>query len=327
MQNEENENESISTEMRNFKNACSNTNQYSIAINQQKNAFKVPQPPDEFNVPLSIKPVFESSTHMSNFSQKRSKVLNELKVFNNSNTNNSNMSNNNLTKHSLFFNTMFDTNDQSMLRINNELPKNSTPIYTDNTNSAYMLAKRKQLLNAKLDLTITGPISNFSAPVGNNIMNSYANLMQKQQQLMMQEKQQQQPLIPENLEEETIEEGYYNLGNGNIINHPKQEFILPKISINIENGNDEQAVKTSSTLRTAEQTDADGSGGGVALKGQTKQINKINTNLNVSKIHCAFEAVSTSANLISIPKSEIPKEFKKKIKNDIKKDKSMCSIQ
>lgn len=38
-----------------------------------------------------------------------------------------------------------------------ELPKNSTPIYSDNTTAAYLTAKRKKLLNAKLDLTIAPP--------------------------------------------------------------------------------------------------------------------------------------------------------------------------
>jgi hypothetical protein len=65
--------------MENFKNAC-NTNQIN-----NKNLFKVPQPPDGFNVPLSVKPV-EMSNYISQ-NQKRPKIFNELKVFNNLNNN------------------------------------------------------------------------------------------------------------------------------------------------------------------------------------------------------------------------------------------------
>ena len=48
--------------------------------------------------------------------------------------------------------------------------------------------------------------------------------------------------------------------------------------------------------------------------------------LDMSKI-AAYENATTSSNLVSVAKIQLPKHVKKSIKDEYKKDKSKCSIQ
>lgn len=93
--------------------------------------FKVPQVPAEASsLPMSLRPVQQANEPPQ---LKKNKVFSELKVF-------SNLSNLALSDHTVIQPS--------------ELPKYSTPILTDVGTQAILNARRKQLLNAKLDLTI-----------------------------------------------------------------------------------------------------------------------------------------------------------------------------
>ncbi|CAF1045263.1 unnamed protein product [Brachionus calyciflorus] len=127
----------VDDEMSVFKNETLN-NQNKIS---DYKTFKIPLLPDKKleQLPLSLQPI---QIQPNDYLLKNNKIYNELKVFNN-------ISN-------------FDSTTTNLPNLNlnplvGELPKNSTPIFSDNTTAAYLTAKRKKLLNAKLDLTIAPP--------------------------------------------------------------------------------------------------------------------------------------------------------------------------
>lgn len=122
--------EFVDDEMSVFKNETLHKNKTSDYV-----TFKKPLLPDQPKkmaepLPLSLQPVHIQSNE---YLLKNNKIYNELKVFKNI----ANLDSTNVTAGASV-----------------ELPKNSTPIYSDNSTAAYLTAKRKKLLNGKLDLTI-----------------------------------------------------------------------------------------------------------------------------------------------------------------------------
>ena len=107
------------------------------------------------NVPLSLQPINED-----NFVKPapppalKSNKFSELKVFNNLDVENQPP-----IQQQQQQTTKIKSNPQLNALLTADLPKNSTPIFTDSNTAAILLNKRKQLLNAKLDLTIAPPSS------------------------------------------------------------------------------------------------------------------------------------------------------------------------
>ena len=333
--NTHNQNGYIDEEMNAFKSSSNinNNNNSNLRSAQTRNIangtdddtslFKIPSVPKQYNsdetstntkLPMSLKPIESQANIVKN---KSSKIYTELKVFNNldsvpTNSNNKNNNNNNnaisdTTKQSLFSTTTVYDNDISRLTMNtaNDLPKNSTPIYTDNSSSAYLLAKRKQVF--KLDLTVTGPT------VGGVQQPLTARKLDRQ---MIDQ------IIPEKELEECIEEKR---------NSAESEYYLPKIEIQSNKVAANPGVKstvslishngyrlqTPISLAASVQANANNN-----LENSNKQMSM----LDMSKI-AAYENATTSSNLVSVAKIQLPKHVKKSIKDEYKKDKSKCSIQ
>jgi hypothetical protein len=278
-----------------------NTNSTDLDI------FKVPMVPNK--IPMSLKPVETAGQ------AKKPKVFNELKVFNNltSAVNNNATSNNNFntTKQSLSSTGIFDE-DVSKL---NDLPKSSTPIYTDNTSSAYLLAKRNKIFNAKLDLTITG-----TANMNGNLNNFYS---------VAKAEKQYQPQIPERVDEELAGEenrAASNSGNSDYAMLPKLNMIQSTQSNSKENlakaaGS---SLKSMVALRQNNQMAATAGQTANTPLGQESRNNKMS--MHDMSLIAAYENATTSTNLVSVAKVQLPKYVKKSIKEEIKKDKTKCVI-
>lgn len=165
-------------------------------------------------------------------------------------------------------------NDTNTIKIP-ELPKNSTPIFTDNATAATLNAKHKQFLNAKLNLTIIPPHNQL--------------------------KQESKPvfLVPQ----------------------------IPPVQYSSDNKKQSPAnIYKTSTLKSnsnlimesVDQFNAD----------SRKMSHKILASdiLDVSKISALENATSTNSCVV-VTKAEMPRDIKKCLKDEIKKDKSKCSIQ
>lgn len=117
----------VDDEMSLFKNETLSKNKVSDCV-----TFKKPSLPDtrvSDQLPMSLQPVEIQSNE---YLLKKNKIYNELKVFNN----------------------IGNLENTACKGVQSELPKNSTPIYPDNSTAALLTAKRKKMLNGKLDLTI-----------------------------------------------------------------------------------------------------------------------------------------------------------------------------
>ena len=117
----------VDDEMSMFKNETLTKNKVSDYV-----TFKKPLLPDMRKsnpLPMSLQPVQIQSNE---YLLKKNKIYNELKVFN-------------------YIGNLETT---TVNGVSSEMPKNSTPIYPDNSTAALLTAKRKKLLNGKLDLTI-----------------------------------------------------------------------------------------------------------------------------------------------------------------------------
>ena len=180
-----------------------------------------------------------------------------------------------------------------------DLPKNSTPIFTDNAAVANLNAKNRQFLNAKLNLTIMPP-------------------------------QQQQTA-------QSIEPKKLNINSSASTNNVKSVFLVPQvppIQEGIEQQQQQLKQKQSPSYKTStlksnsnlvmDNVDNHGYGGDMGRKLTHKLMPS--DILDVSKISALENATSTNSCVI-VTKLEIPKDIKKCLKEDFKKDKSKCSIQ
>jgi hypothetical protein len=153
------------------------------------------------------------------------------------------------------------TKSVSLNPVAGDLPKNSTPIFTDSTTAALLLNKRKQLLNAKLDLTIAPPALLPMQGAG-----AKSSQMERKS---------------------------------------SSQFLL--------------APRPATSLAASKQL--------ATVFDETIQLSGSGA-LNVSKMYSIENATST--NLVSVAKTDMPRDLKKCFKDEIKeikKDKSKCSIQ
>jgi hypothetical protein len=262
------------------------------------NIFKVPLVPDKntednSKMPLSLQPVETGQP-------KKQRVFNELKVFNNiDNTNNFNT-----TKQSLSSTGIFE-DDVSKLT---DLPKSSTPIYTDNTSSAYLLAKRNKIFNAKLDLTITG-----SGNMNGNL--NYYSVAKAEKQY--------QPQIPERVEEEIASEDNraVNSGNSDYGMPPKLNMPQSAQSTSRENIAKLTGTNLKSMIALSQNNNLP-----QPVNTQLSQDNRNKISMHDMSMISAFENAATATNIVSVEKVQLPKNFKKSMKEEIKKDKSKCVI-
>jgi hypothetical protein len=302
-----------------------NNNPNSVQNNSSElNIFKVPMvPPEKYtdeakSIPMSLKPV-EQQTTVSTTLFKKPKVFNELKVFNNlpnvqqpSNATSAAANNFNTTKQSLSSSGLFDDDNMSKVA---DLPKNSTPIYTDNTSSAYLLAKRNKIFkNAMMDLTITGTgTTTANNPLSNN-------------------KPLYQPQIPERVDEEQ-QHGSSEESNGNNNNNNNNLAMAGRLSsasqgVRAENGaarlsggNLKPNGRGSAQPVTMPVVNSPLNGHKTAMRGGGNKMS-----MHDMSLIAAYENAATSTNLVSVAKVQLPKHVKKTIKDEIKKDKSKCVI-
>jgi len=209
----------------------------------------------------------------------------ELKVFNNLSVN---VTQNENTKTSTV--TLTGVSD---------LPKNSTPIFTDNIALANLNAKNRQFLNAKLNLTI----------------------MPSQQQMA-----------------QNIEPKKLNINSSTSTNNVKSEaksvFLVPQVPP-IQEGTEQQlkpkqspTYKTSTLKSNSNLTmDAVDMNHGYSGEMSRKLAHKLMPSdiLDVSKISALENATSTNSCVV-VTKADMPRDIKKCLKDEIKKDKSKCSI-
>lgn len=272
----------------------------------------MPAPQSINNLPLSIRPI---DAQPNEYLFKKNKVFNELKVFSN-------------------ISHLTNVQDQSSIHPS-ELPKNSTPILTDNTALAILNAKRKQILNAKLDLTIQ--TTNQSAPPP----------QPQHQQQPVYDKQESSPQL-DLLERANLMQQLTNSEPTKPMsaikpneNRRSGNFLLPKLSHLAGGG--KQSSKASqaaaqskadtvdyrtSTLKST-STDQGGSGGGQKASKQLEQLpiieKKSANTLDISKLS-AIENVVTSTNVVGVPKVDMPKGLRHCIKEEIRRDKKSCII-
>ncbi len=211
----------------------------------------------------------------------------ELKVFSNINTN--------MTINSL------NQTEQSTTTINNEggiikpeLLKNSTPISTDLNTQQHLSAKHRHFLNAQLDLTIVPP-----------------------------NKQQQQQQIPQS---RVVKKS----------DSPQQKsvFLVPQVPGTYSQSDNRAQVapmsqidllKKSSSYKTS--TLKSNSNLIVNMNEITKKKSGSMTPdiLDVSKISALENATSTNA-CVMVQKTDMPRDLRKCLKDELKKDKKQCSI-
>jgi hypothetical protein len=211
----------------------------------------------------------------------------ELKVFDNLSVNSNQTNNNN--------------NNDNKTKLP-DLPKNSTPIFTDNATAASLNAKHRQFLNAKLNLTI-----------------------------MPGQQQKQQALINNNNKQQEVKSVFLVPQVPPI---QQQQKVSPVTSANTAAAAASSATTTTtyktSTLKSnsnliMDTVDYDNE---VVAKSRNKIAHKIMPSdiLDVSKISALENATSTNSCVI-VTKADLPKDIKKCLKEEIKKDKSKCSIQ
>jgi len=235
--------------------------------------------------------VRQPSFELKNSNNNRNQIFvqkHELKVFENLSVN-SNQTNNN------------NTNDNKTKLP--DLPKNSTPIFTDNATAASLNAKHRQFLNAKLNLTI-----------------------------MPGQQQKQQTLINNNNKQPEVKSVFLVPQVPPIQQQQQQQKVSPVTSANTAASS---ATTTTTTYKTStlksnsnlimDTVDYDNE---IVAKSRNKIAHKIMPSdiLDVSKISALENATSTNSCVI-VTKADLPKDIKKCLKEEIKKDKSKCSIQ
>ena len=212
----------------------------------------------------------------------------ELKVFNNLSVN---VTQNENTKNSTV----------TLTGMPADLPKNSTPIFTDIATVANLNAKNRQFLNAKLNLTI----------------------MPSQQQ------------IAQNIEPKKLNINSSTSANNNVKSELKSVFLVPQVPP-IQEGTEHQQLKQkqsptykTSTLKSNSNLVMDTVDMSHGYSGEMgrKLAHKLMPSdiLDVSKISALENATSTNSCVV-VTKADMPRDFKKCLKDEIKKDKTKCSI-
>lgn len=185
-----------------------------------------------------------------------------------------------------------------------ELPKNSTPIFTDHATAASLNAKHRQFLNAKLNLTIAPPASgqqiDFKKP---NTINNTIKLESSKPVFLV-------PQIPP--VNASNEQSLKQKNSPSHANTYKTSTLKSNSNLMMENMNYGLACNSKSGTNGLER----------------KMTHKIMSSeiLDVSKISALENATSTNSCVV-VTKADIPKDIKKCLKDEIKKDKSKCSIQ
>ena len=234
--------------------------------------------------------VRQPSFELKNNNNNRNQIFvqkHELKVFDNLSVNSNQINNNN-------------NDNKTKLP---DLPKNSTPIFTDNATAASLNAKHRQFLNAKLNLTI-----------------------------MPGQQQKQQTLINNNNKQQEIK-SVFLVPQVPPIQQQQQQKVSPVTSANTAAAASSATTTTTyktSTLKSnsnliMDTVDYDSE---IVAKSRNKIAHKIMPSdiLDVSKISALENATSTNSCVI-VTKADLPKDIKKCLKEEIKKDKSKCSIQ
>ncbi len=217
----------------------------------------------------------------------------ELKVFSNINTN--------LTVNSL------NQTEQSTVITNNEgsvkpeIPKNSTPISTDLGTQQNLSAKHRHFLNAQLDLTIVPPNKQ-------QIQQNQLGFQSRTTKKIDSPQQKSIFLVPQ-------VPGMYSQ---NAENKPQAQAVMAPIS-QIEMLKKSSSYKTS-TLKSNSN-----------LIVNMNEVNKKKTGgmhpdiLDVSKISALENATSTNG-CVMVQRTEIPRDLRKTLKDELKKDKKQCII-
>ena len=224
------------------------------------------------------------------------KTINELKVF-------TNLSN---TNSSIQFSSV---ENQKLSTVPNELPKNSTPIYT----GLNLNAKHKNFLNAKLNLTILPPSQQQLPQINENKKSSNSPINQMR------------PINPS-------EPKFYLPQVNNTedcppqrLNECKKNEILGKQFTLSSSSSNAISYKTS-TLKSNSNILSNGANYNCDIGRKVSQHILPTDTLNVSKISAMENATSTNSCVVVL-KAEMSKDIKKSLKDEFKKDKSKCSIQ
>lgn len=204
--------------------------------------------------------------------------------------------NNLQTTTNMTINSLNQTEQSTNGAVKSELPKNSTPISTDHGTQQHLSAKHRHFLNAQLDLTIVpGKQQTALAQRKTNSPNSQNPVFLVPQIPMLHNDQKGQlvsstPTPPEIKKSSlsTVNMGSYKTST------------LKSNSNLVVNSNDIHKKKLGNHLLTSDI-------------------------LDVSKISALENATSTNACVI-VTKADIPKDLRRSLKDEYKKDKKQCSI-
>ncbi len=210
----------------------------------------------------------------------------ELKVFSNINTN--------MTINSL------NQTEQSTTTINiesgiikPELLKNSTPISTDLNTQQHLSAKHRHFLNAQLDLTIVPPNKQQQQQIPQSRVVKKSDSPQQKPVFLV-------PQVP----------GTYSQSDNKPQAAPMSQIDLLKKSSSYKTS----TLKSNSNLIVNMSEISKKKSGSM-----TPDI------LDVSKISALENATSTNA-CVMVQKTDMPRDLRKCLKDELKKDKKQCSI-
>ena len=261
-------------------------------------------------IPLSLKPIVmnqlitsppPSSIYETIKINKKNAKFNELKVFANDAISNE--------QSKAMPKNLEDTTIENTNKNEFDLITNSTPLFNDPNNAAELYSRRKQFLNAQLNLTIAPPHSSqnnevFLVPKVPFSQNSQqyqtVNSVPKPTPFSstpMVNLQNQQQIISE-----VDNKNYLKMA---LLRSSKSKQNLGSINFNSKEEECEQQHHFKHELIS--------SIGGTQVTGS----------LNISRI----SAITSETNLVSVVKTEIPKDIKKCLKEELKKDKSKCVLQ
>lgn len=177
-------------------------------------------------------------------------------------------------------------------------PKNSTPISTDLNTQQHLSAKHRHFLNAQLDLTIVP--SKKQQPMPDSKLKKNTNSPNQQLPVFL------VPQVPSIQEERMLTASSTPL--------PSSVDVLKKTQIN-SNVYKTSTLKSNSNLKVNSEINKKK----IAPPLLTSDI------LDVSKISALENATSTNECVV-VAKMEMPRDLKKCLKDEMKKDKKQCSI-
>ncbi len=176
-----------------------------------------------------------------------------------------------------------------------ELPKNSTPISTDHGTQQHLSAKHRHFLNAQLDLTIVAAKQQTALVQRKTNSPNTQNPVFLVPQVPAPHKEQNQVVsstpAPPEIKKSSL---------SNVVNMGSYKTSTLKSNSNLVVSSDVHKKKLGNHLLTADI-------------------------LDVSKISALENATSTNACVV-VTKADIPKDLRRSLKDEFKKDKKQCSI-